>query len=223
MGTSFKKFPAYTAALSDPSPGSRPPSTHPSTRDSWTLMGKSGSVSCGSLFLSSGSWCAQGLFVPPKSLFPQSCVSSGRVGLMVTSSKRAYVIPRSATPRVHAPVAGHCRPVPLQETLKHFWLSLCGVSGSWCTQGLFEPSEHLWWVRGLILNVISPLLPCRWSFSFALDVGYLFLVESNSLQSMVVHQWVVVLEFSQERMCSTWGYFFTLFTNHLFPSKLFAN
>ena len=39
-----------------------------------------------------------------------------------------------------------------------FWLSLCGVSGSWCTQGLFETSEHLWWVRGLILNVILPLL-----------------------------------------------------------------
>ena len=41
------------------------------------------------------------LFVPSKSLFPQSCVSSGSsmVGLMVTSSKRAYVIPRSAVPR----------------------------------------------------------------------------------------------------------------------------
>ena len=35
----------------------------------------------------------------------------------------------------------------------HF--SLCGVSGCWCTQGLFEPSEHLWWVRGLTLKVIS--------------------------------------------------------------------
>ena len=41
------------------------------------------------------------LFVPSKSLFPQSCVSSGgsMVGLMVTSSKRAYAIPRSAAPR----------------------------------------------------------------------------------------------------------------------------
>ena len=34
------------------------------------------------------------LFVPAKSLFPQSCVSSGgtMVGLMATSSKRAYAI-----------------------------------------------------------------------------------------------------------------------------------
>ena len=49
-----------------------------------------------------------------------------------------------------------------------FWLSLCGVSGSWCSQGVFEPSEHLWWVWGLILNAISPLLPSCWGFSFAL-------------------------------------------------------
>ena len=50
------------------------------------------------------------LFVPSKSLFPQPCVSSGSssVGLMVTSFKRAYAMPRSATPR--APVAGHCWP-----------------------------------------------------------------------------------------------------------------
>ena len=35
------------------------------------------------------------LFVPSKSLFPQSCVSSGgsMLGLMATSSKSAYVIP----------------------------------------------------------------------------------------------------------------------------------
>ena len=50
------------------------------------------------------------LFVLSKSLFPQSCVSSGdfMVGLMATSSKRAYAIPRSAAPRAPAPVAGHC-------------------------------------------------------------------------------------------------------------------
>ena len=39
--------------------------------------------------------------VPSKSLFPQSCVSSGSsmVGLMATSSKRAYAIPGSTAPR----------------------------------------------------------------------------------------------------------------------------
>ena len=54
------------------------------------------------------------LFVPSKSLFPQSCVSSGgcMVGLMVTFSKRACAIPRSAAPEAPAlappPVAVHC-------------------------------------------------------------------------------------------------------------------
>ena len=40
------------------------------------------------------------LFVPSKSLFPQSCISSGgsMVGLMATSSNRAYALPRSAAP-----------------------------------------------------------------------------------------------------------------------------
>ena len=50
------------------------------------------------------------LFVPSKSLFPQSCVCSGgsMVRLMVTSSKRAYAIPWPAAPRAPAPEAGHC-------------------------------------------------------------------------------------------------------------------
>ena len=78
------------------------------------------------------------LFVASKSLFPQSCVSSGgsMVGLMTTFSKRAYAIPRLAVPRAPASVAGHCWPVPLQETLKHSKAdlpSLCGAS--WCAQG----------------------------------------------------------------------------------------
>ena len=48
-----------------------------------------------------------------------------------------------------------------------FCLSLCGIPGSWCTQGLFEPSERLWQKWGLILNANSPLLPSCWAFSFA--------------------------------------------------------
>ena len=64
------------------------------------------------------------LFVPSKSLFPQSFVSSGGsvMGLMATSfkpSKRLYAIPRSSAPRAPAPVAGHCLPIPPRETLKH--------------------------------------------------------------------------------------------------------
>ena len=40
------------------------------------------------------------LFVPSKSLFPKSCVSSGSsmMGLIATSSKRVYAISKCATP-----------------------------------------------------------------------------------------------------------------------------
>ena len=80
-------------------PCSRPLLTHPSAGDSWTLKGKSASVSCG--VTAPFSWvllCTRFLFVPSKSLFPQSYVSSGgsMVGLMATSSKRAHGIPRSS-------------------------------------------------------------------------------------------------------------------------------
>ena len=110
------------------------------------------------------------LFVPSKSLFLQSCVSFGSsvMGLMMTSSKRTYAIPRSDVPE----------PLPLWQATadqqlhrRHsntILLSFCEVSGSWCAKGFFEPSEHLWWVWGLILTMIQPLLPSCWGFSFAL-------------------------------------------------------
>ena len=64
----------------------------------------------GSLLLSPGSWCTQGSVYALQESVSQSCISSGSsmVGLMATSSKKAYTIPRSAAPRVPAPVAGHC-------------------------------------------------------------------------------------------------------------------
>ena len=81
------------------------------------------------------------------------------------------------------------------------WLSLCRIFGSWCTCGLFEPSECLWWVRCLILNTISPLLLSCWGFSFALAHGVsFFLVGSN-----IHHQWFsneVQFWSSQGRRCA---------------------
>ena len=39
---------------------------------------------------------------------------------------------------------------------------------------MFEPSEHLWWVWGLVLNVISFVLLSGWGFSFAFECGVYF-------------------------------------------------
>ena len=119
-----------------PQPCSRPPPNHTSARDFWTLTGKSGSVSCGVIAPFSWVLVHKVLFVPSKSLFPQSCVSSGGsvLGLMVSSPKSAYAKPRSAAPRAPAPAAVHCSPVPPQETPKH--------SSASVSLGSLGPSAH---------------------------------------------------------------------------------
>ena len=67
MVTSFKRSHACTAALSAPYPA---PPTHASARDSWTLTGKSGSVSCGVPAPFSWVLVHKVLFAPSKSLLP---------------------------------------------------------------------------------------------------------------------------------------------------------
>ena len=121
MVTSFKRSRGCTASLSapDPAAGHHWPTPPPETPGhSRASLGQS---LVGSLLLSPGSWSAKVLFVPSKSLSPHSCENSGgsMVGLMAVSSKRAYATPRSDAPRAPGPVAGHCWPVPPQETLKH--------------------------------------------------------------------------------------------------------
>ena len=136
MLSSFKRSYAHTAALSafdsvqatiDPCLHHRPLDTHCQV---WF------SLLCDHCSFLLGSGMHRVLFVPFKSLFPQSCVRSGGyiVELTVTSSKRAYAIPSSTVPRVLAPAAGHCWPVPPQETLKH-------SSGS-VSVGSLGPSLH---------------------------------------------------------------------------------
>ena len=112
MATSFKRSHACAAALSAPDPvaGHCPPTPVPETPGhSQASLDQS---LLGSLLLSPGSWCTQRVCFActSKSLFPQSCVSSGgsMVELMETSSKRAYAIPRSVAPRDPLSAAGHC-------------------------------------------------------------------------------------------------------------------
>ena len=177
MATSFKRSHACTATLSAPSSaaGHHQPTTDP--RLHWRLLETLGkvwvSVLWGHCSFLLGPECTQVSVCALQESISQSCVSSGSsmMGLLATSSKRAYAIPKSAAPR--AP--------PLRQTTADLYLhrrpsntvylSLCGVSGSWCTQGLFEPSEHLWQEWGLILNAYLPLLPSCWGFSFALGRG----------------------------------------------------
>ena len=107
MVTSFKSSHACTATHSAPNPvaGHRRPT--PPLETPGHSQASLGQSLVGSLLLGPGAHKV--LFVPSKSLFPQSCVSSGRsmVELMATSSKRAYAIPRTAAPRTPAPAVVH--------------------------------------------------------------------------------------------------------------------
>ena len=85
------------------------PATHVSTRDSWTLMGKSGQSLVGSLLLYLGPWYAQGsVCALPESVSPALCKFWQLCGgLMATSSQRAYAIPRSTAPRAQPTADPH--------------------------------------------------------------------------------------------------------------------
>ena len=121
MVTSFKRSHANSAALSATSPaaGHCWPTPPPETPGhSQASLGQS---LVGSLLLSPGSWYTQcSVCALQESVSPVLCKFGGSmVGLMVSSSKRAYAIPRSTAPRAPAPVAGYCWSILSQETLKH--------------------------------------------------------------------------------------------------------
>ena len=156
----------YWCCTQCPHPCSRSLPTHSSARDSWTFTGKSGSRS----------WCTQAFVCALQESVSQSCVSSGSstVGSMAISFKRAYAIPRSAVPRALSLQQSTVDPclhrrhsnIVLAQSLWGLWV--------WWAQGLFEPSECLWKLWGLILNTISPVLPSCSGFSFALGNGISF-------------------------------------------------
>ena len=152
-----------------PQPCIRPLPTHASTRDSWTLRGKSGSVSCG--VTAPFSWVlvhtgfVYALQEPVSRVLCKFWQLYGGVngdllqeGLYHTQVCFTQSLCPCSNPLLTC--------TSIRDTQTQFWLSLCGVSGSWCAH-LFELSEHLWWVWGLILNVILPLLPSCWGCSFA--------------------------------------------------------
>ena len=119
MVTSFKRSHACAATLSAPSPAAghhQPMSPLETPGQAQASLGQS---LVGSLLLPPGSWCTQGSVYALQGSISQSCVrfGSSMVGLMVTSSKRAYAIPRSAAPRAPAPVYGPTE----AEDIKRRW------------------------------------------------------------------------------------------------------
>ena len=197
-GDLLQKVPCWHCCTQCPQPCSRPPPTHASTGDSWTLTGKSGSVSCG--VTAPFSWVlvhTRFCLCPPRVCFPVLCkfwrLYGGINGDLLQKGLCHTQIYCTQSP---CPCGSPLLTSSTGDTQTQFWLSLCGVSGSWCTQGLFEPSEHLWQVWGLILNVNLPLLPSCWGFSFALGCGVSPHSHSKAMQLLFQHLCLSVLEWN---------------------------
>ena len=114
------------------------------------------------------------LFVPSKNLFPQSCVSSGgsmwvNCDLLQEGLCHTQVFCTRDPYPCSRPLLTHTSTGDTQ-TLRGRSRSITAKS----QKVLSESSEHLWWVWGLILTMISPLLPYCLGFSFALGCEVYF-------------------------------------------------
>ena len=173
MVISFKRSHAYTATLSaNPAAGHhRPTPPLETSGHSQAILGQS---LVGSLLLSLGCWCTRFCLYPPRVYVPVLCKFWQLYG-GVNGDFLPEDLCHTQVYCTHNP----CSSVLLTRTSARdiqtqFCLSLCEVSGSGCTQGLFEPSQCLWQVYSLILYVISSLLLSCWGFSFALGCGISF-------------------------------------------------
>ena len=110
MVTSFKRSHACTATLCALSPAAGHHRHMPPLETPGHLQASLGQSLVGPLILSPGSWYTRGSVCAHQEFVSQSCVSphGSVVGLMVTSSNRAYAIPRSTALRAPDPVAIHC-------------------------------------------------------------------------------------------------------------------
>ena len=147
METSFKRSHACTATLSVPNPATnhhRPTPLPETPGHSQASLSQTCGVLWGHCSFLLGPGVHKVLFVPSKSLFPQSCVSSGSsmVGLMATSSKRAYAIPSLLHPEplpLQQSTNNPCRPSRHSNTVLFQSLWYLGV----LVHTRFEPSEPL--------------------------------------------------------------------------------
>ena len=136
MATSFKRSHALAQC---PRPCSRPPLTHASARDSWTLTGKSESVSCG--VTAPFSWVlvhTRLCLCPPRVYFPVLCkfwqVCGGVNGDLL---KKGLCHTQVCCTQSPWPAGGPLLTrTSTGDTQTQFCLSLCGVSGSWCAQNI---------------------------------------------------------------------------------------
>ena len=193
-----------------PWPCSRPPLTHSSTGDSWTITGKSGSVSC--RITASFSWVLlhpRFCLCPPRVCFPVLYkfwqLYGGFNDDLFQESLCHTQVCCTQSPCPHGrPLLTHTFS---GDTQTQFWLSLYGVSGVlWDWSSVFLGLWVVWALWAPLAGegfdsqydfapaiILLGLYLCPWMWG----IFFFFLVESNILHSTVVQQ-RVVLEFSQK-------------------------
>ena len=129
----------------------------------------------GSPLLSPGSWCAQGFVCTlHESVSPVLCTFRWLYG-GVNGNLLQESLCHSQACCIQSPCP--CGRPLLTRTSAGDTQTLKGKSDSVSVRSpgvqkvLFELSQRLWQVWGLILNAILPLLPSCWGFSFALGCG----------------------------------------------------
>ena len=125
-----------------PQPCSRPPLTHASTGDSWTLPGKSGSVSSG--VPAAFSWVlvhTRFSLCPPRLYFPVLCkfwqLCGGVNGDLLQEGLCYTQVFFTQSPCPRGSPLLTCTSTGDAQT--QFCLTLCGVPGSWCAQNCLSP------------------------------------------------------------------------------------
>ena len=147
MGTSFKKSHACTAALSAPTPAAGHRQPTPLLEPPGHSQASLGQSPVGSLLLSPESWCAQDFVCalqeyvsPVLCKFWQLC--GGVNGDLLQEGFCHIQVCCIQSPCPCGSPLLTCTSVGNTQT--QFWLSLCGVSGFWRAQVLFDPSKCLW-------------------------------------------------------------------------------
>ena len=166
-GDLIKRSHGCTATLSAPNPAAghhRPTALLESPGHSQASLGQS---PMGSLLPSPGSWGTRFCLCPPRVFFTVQCkfwqLYDGVNGNLLQEGLHHTQVCCTQSPcPCGSPLLTH---ISMGDTQAQFCLSLCGVSGSWCRQGLFEASERFWRVWHVTLNAYSPLLPSCWGFS----------------------------------------------------------
>ena len=161
ISTAFKKSHACTAPLSTPNPAAGHCQPAPPLETPGHSQASLGQSHVGSLLLSPGSWCTQGsVCALQESVSPVLCKFWWLYGRVNGDLQEGLCHTQVCCTQSPCPCGGPLLTHTFTgDTQTQFWLSLCGVSGSWCTQGLCEPSEHF-----TPPTILLGLLLCPWTW-----------------------------------------------------------